>query len=184
MQFPYDQVQPGQAAPCSEERPFHIDRKGQWYYRGTAITRPALVELFARVLQRETDGDYWLVTPVERVGVSVADSPLTIVELRATGEGTEQRLELRSNLGDRVMLGPDHPLELRPDDHGTAVPYVHIRAGLDARLLRPVYYDLVEHARECRVDGRVVIGVWSDGRFFALDDTGAPGDAGAGDRSG
>jgi hypothetical protein len=147
---------------------------GTWRYRGSPIERAELVRLFASVLRREPDGSYWLVTPAERGRIEVDDVPFIAVELAAEGSGRSRRLRLRTNLDEWLTLGPDHPLRLRRPVEGAAaagpVPYVEVRAGLEARLARPVYYELVELGEE-RPDGdRRRFGVWSDGAFFALDD--------------
>ncbi|MFW5679481.1 MAG: DUF1285 domain-containing protein [Pseudomonadota bacterium] len=142
-----------------------IDREGQWFYRGSPIHRPGMVKLFASVLRRTSDGRYWLVTPGERGTIEVADVPFVAVAARIDGQGQDQRVELVTNLDERVTLGPEHGLRLGAQPDGSVAPYVAVRDGLEARLARPVYYELVEHAVEA--DGR--IGLWSEGRFFALD---------------
>jgi len=172
------------------ERDFglRILRDGTWTYRGSPIRRLPLVKLFATVLRREADGSYWLVTPVERGRILVEDVPFVAVELRATGEGPAQRIELRSNLDEWATVGPAHPLRVRVppwQDRGDAVlvPYVEMRPGLEARLLRPVFYELVEHGAEHVIAGRTRFGVWSEGCFFALDEEPAEapgGETGAG----
>lgn len=160
------------------ERDFglRIARDGTWFHHGSPIERIALVKLFATVLRREADGSYWLVTPVERGRIEVEDVPFVAVELAVEGTGRDQRLRLRSNLDEWVTVGPDHPLQLRrsrtPPDDAALVPYVEIRNGLEARLARPVYYELVELGVEFEQAGRSRFGVWSEGRFFALDDAG------------
>ena len=147
---------------------------GTWRYRGSPIERLELVKLFASVLRRDPDGSYWLVTPVERGRIEVDDVPFVAVELATQGVGSARTVRLRTNVDQWLTLGPDHPLRLRRpvDSAGDAgpVPYVEVRAGLEARLARPVYYELVELGEE-RLDGaRQRFGVWSDGVFFALDD--------------
>jgi hypothetical protein len=147
---------------------------GTWRYRGSPIERIELVKLFASVLRREPDGSYWLVTPVERGRIEVDDAPFVAVELAAQGADRARTVRLRTNVDEWLTLGPDHPLRLRrPVDAAAAagpVPYVEVRAGLEARLARAVYYELVELGEE-RLEGeRQRFGVWSDGVFFALDD--------------
>ena len=147
---------------------------GTWLYRGSPIDRMELVRLFASVLRREPDGSYWLVTPAERGRIEVDDAPFVAVELAADGTGTDQMLRLRTNVDEWLTLGPDHALWLRPPVDMAAeagpVPYVEVRAGLEARLARPVYYELVELAEERLEGDRRRFGVWSNGVFFALDD--------------
>ena len=152
-----------------------IARDGTWFHEGTPVRRLPLVKLFASVLRRERDGSYWLVTPVERGRVKVDDAPFVGVELAVDGDGAARTLRLRTNLDEWVTIGRERPLRLRPapaDDRRERelVPYVEVRQGLEARLLRPVFYELVELGQEHKVDGRTRFGVWSEGCFFALDD--------------
>ncbi len=160
------------------ERAFglRIARDGSWWHEGRPIGRLALVKLFASVLRRASDGSHWLVTPVERGRIEVEDVAFVAVELAVEGEGALQRLRLRSNLDAWVTVGPDHPLRLRrsvaPAGNVALVPYVEVRDGLEARLARPVYYQLVDLGEERDLDGRARFGVWSSGVFFALDEAG------------
>jgi hypothetical protein len=150
-----------------------IARDGSWWHEGAPIRRIELVKLFASVLRREADGSYWLVTPVERGRIAVEDVPFVAVELAAEGSGRTQRLRLRSNLDEWVMVGPGHPLSVRPSaaagEDEALVPYVEVRRGLEARLERAVYYQLVELGEELDELQGTRFGVWSEGRFFALD---------------
>ncbi len=149
-----------------------IARDGTWYYRGSPINRPALVKLFASVLRRENDGGYWLVTPAERGRVVVEDAPFVAVSLDIEGEGSGQRLIFRSNLDEIVAAGPDHPLRVETAPDGTPAPYILMRPGLEARIARPVFYELVDRAVEETVGGETKFGVWSEGVFFELGDPG------------
>ena len=121
-----------------------IARDGTWFYRGSPILRLPLVKLFASVLRREADGGYWLVTPAERGRIEVEDVPFLAVELSVAGQGPEQELTLRTNLDEIVTAGPDHPLRVETAADGAPAPYLLIRPSLEARLTRPVFYDLVE----------------------------------------
>ena len=146
-----------------------IGRDGTWYYHGSPIGRKPLVKLFASVLRREEDGEYWLVTPVERGRILVEDAPFTAVEVTAEGSGKEQILRLRTNLDDEIEVGPEHPIRVDHDlASGEPSPYVHVRDRLEARILRPVYYHLVELGDEASIDGEPTYGVWSKGQFFSL----------------
>jgi hypothetical protein len=147
----------------------HISRDGTWWYRGSPIGRMPLVKLFASVLRRDEAGTYWLVTPVERGRITVEDAPFTAVELTVTGEGQEQILVFRTNLDDNVSADENHPLRV-DDDKVTRAPnpYIFVRDGLEARLTRPVFYQLVDLGREERVGDSVQFGVWSKGKFFPL----------------
>jgi uncharacterized protein len=155
-----------------------IARDGTWFYRGSPIGRIALVKLFASVLRREPDGRYWLVTPAERGRIEVEDVPFLAVALSVQGEGHEQQLIFRTNMDDIVTAGPDAPLRVETNASGEPAPYIHVRDRLEARLVRSVFYDLVELGREEPVEETTQFGVWSRGRFFRLGDPGPDWDRG------
>ena len=142
-----------------------IARDGTWFHEGSPIGRPAMVRLFSSILRREPDGSYALVTPVEKLGIEVEDAPFVAVELKSEGSGRGRTLAFRLNTGDVVIAGPEHRLRLeaRPDGPN---PYLEVRTGLEARLARPVYYELAELAL---AEGAQPPGVWSGGAFFALE---------------
>jgi hypothetical protein len=118
------------------------------------------------VLRREADGHYYLVTPAERALVRVEDAPFMAVGMEVEGGGRDQRLTFRTNVDDEVTAGADHPLRFRPEEDGSFTPFVTVRDGLEARLDRAVYYELVELAVTTRRDGGDELGVWSGGTFF------------------
>jgi hypothetical protein len=154
--------------PSCGDFDMRIARDGTWFYRGSPIGRKPLVKLFSTVLRRE-DGEYWLVTPVERGRILVDDAPFVAVEVTATGQGHDQTLTFRTNVDDDVALDDSHPLRVDHDSaSGAEVPYVTVRGGLEARILRPVYYHLVELGAFAEMDGAEQFGVWSAGRFFPL----------------
>ena len=142
-----------------------IARDGTWYHEGSPIGRPAMVRLFSTILRREPDGRFVLVTPVEKLDILVEDAPFVAVEVKSEGSGRERALAFRLNTGDLVIAGPDHPLRLEDHDDGPH-PYLRVRPGLEARLARPVYYELAELALE---EGAEPAGLWSKGVFFPLD---------------
>jgi uncharacterized protein len=141
-----------------------IVRDGTWLYRGSPIGRAALVKLFARVLRREADGSYWLVTPVEKGRVAVEDVPFVAVDFDSVGTGPAQVLTFRTNLDETVEAGPGRPIRVVLAAGGEPAPYVLVRPGLEARIARAAFYRLVERA-ELRAD---TLGVWSGGVFFPL----------------
>ena len=142
-----------------------IGRDGTWYHDGAPIRRPAMVRLFSTVLRREPDGRHVLVTPVEKLDIDVETTAFRAIDLRVEGKGQEQRIGFALDSGDAVILGPEHPIRLVETDHGLS-PRVLVRHGLEAELTRAVYYELAELAL---ASGANPPGVWSDGRFFALD---------------
>lgn len=146
-----------------------IDGDGVWHYQGSPIGRIALVKLFATVLRRDAEGGYWLVTPAEAGRIEVEDVPFTAVELSATGSGASQTITLRTNVDDIVTVDAEHPIRVEHDpESGEPRPYVLVRDGLEARLLRPVYYHLVELGVEEGSGDDQIYGVWSGGHFFPL----------------
>ncbi|WP_237153196.1 DUF1285 domain-containing protein [Oryzibacter oryziterrae] len=142
-----------------------IDRNGQWFYMGSPIGREAMVRLFASVLRREADR-YFLVTPVEKVGITVEDVPFLAVEMHCEGADALQRLTFRTNVGDVVTDPGTDAVRFELAADGGLMPYVHVRAGLWARASRAVAHELAGLFDE--VDGR--IGLWSGGQFHPVPD--------------
>jgi hypothetical protein len=143
-----------------------IKADGTWFYQGSPIGRKPLVRLFSRVLRRDLDGRHFLVTPVEKVDVAVADAPFLAVEMDVTGSGEGQDLIFRTNVDDVVRCGANHPLRFSVETgSGGLKPYLLVRGRLEALVTRALYYDLVELAVE---DAAGVLGVWSGGVRFPL----------------
>jgi hypothetical protein len=155
--------------PFCGDLDMRIAGDGTWFYLGTPIARPALVRLFSTVLKRE-DGKYFLVTPVEKVGIRVDDVPFLAVEMQQDGEGAGRILRFRTNVDDWVTCDADHPLRFEMAADGGLTPYLHVRADLWAKVTRAIYYDLVELGEERIVDGREVFGVASGEAFFVMAD--------------
>ena len=146
-----------------------IKADGTWFYMGTPIGREALVRLFSTVLRRDADGKFYLVTPVEKVGIRVEDAPFAGVELFTEGSGRARRLTVRTNVGDVVIAGRDHPLRFANDSaNGGLKPYILVRGRLEARLARSLLYELAELGEVADVDDIQQFGVWSDGCFFPI----------------
>ncbi|MCV0397423.1 MAG: DUF1285 domain-containing protein [Rhizobiaceae bacterium] len=146
-----------------------IRQDGTWFYMGTPIGRMPLVQLFSSVLRKDEDGKTYLVTPVEKVGIRVEDAPFVAVEVDITGKGGDQALTFRTNVGDVVEAGPDHPLRFEDEDEtGGLKPYVHVRGRLEALVARPVMYELAEHGEEIELDGRLMFAVRSRGEVFPI----------------
>ncbi len=146
-----------------EKYDIKILRDGTWLYGGTPINRMGLVRLFAKVLRRDSNGDYWLITPSERGRIEVEDAPFIAVEMAVEGKGRDQQVVFRTNVDDRAVLDAAHPLIFK----GENVPYILVRDGLLARLSRPVYYELVKLMQ----DGNGKDGIYSCGEFFMLEKT-------------
>ena len=146
-----------------------IRRDGLWMYQNSPIGRKPLVRLFSRVLRKDADGKHYLVTPVEKVDVTVEDAPFLGVEMEVAGGGREQQLTFRTNVDDAVRCGPEHPLRFDAEaDSGGLKPYLLVRGRLEALVTRAVYYDLVELAVTEIIDGQDQFGVWSGGKFWRM----------------
>jgi hypothetical protein len=168
--------------PYCGEIDMRIAADGTWFYQKTPIGRAALVKLFASVLKREGER-YFLVTPVEKCGITVDEAPFMAVELAvdegdaAAESGSGRILRFRTNVDDWVTVGPDHPLRFEPEPAtGGLKPFLHVRRDLWAKVTRALFYDLVELGEERDVDGARMFGVASGAAFFAM----APADSIAG----
>ncbi len=145
-----------------------IARDGTWFYLGTPIGRAPLVKLFSSILKREGDA-YFLVTPVEKVGIKVDDAPLLATDFDVEGAGPSQTLTFTTKTEDRATLGPDHPLRVERDAAtGEPSPYILIRANLWALTDRKSFYRLVDLGCHHPHDGQMWFGLWSSGQFFPV----------------
>jgi len=150
--------------PFCGDLDMRIARDGTWFYLGTPIGRPELVKLFSSILKKE-DGKYFLVTPVEKVGITVDDAPFVAVDFEAEGEGEDQVLTFTTHVGDTAVAGPEHPIRVERDaESGEPSPYVLIRANLEALIDRKSFYRLVDLG--AHHDGW--FGLWSSGEFFPV----------------
>jgi hypothetical protein len=144
-----------------------IAADGTWHYLKTPIGRPGLVALFASVLKREGD-KYYLVTPVEKCGITVEDAPFLAVELRVEA-GPDPILHFRTNVNDWVACGTDHALRFAPEvETGGLKPYLHVRRDLWAKVTRALTYDLVARGEEREVGGLRMFGIASGAAFFPM----------------
>jgi hypothetical protein len=141
-----------------------IKRDGTWFHEGAPIGREALVRLFSTVLRKDPDG-FHLVTPVEKMRITVEDAPFIAVRVDRVGGA----LRFLTNVGDEVEAGPDNPIRVDMDPaSGEPRPYLHVRRGLEARIRRPVFYELVEMAEERETPEGPRLGVWSNGAWFPV----------------
>lgn len=154
--------------PFCGDLDMRIARDGTWFYLGTPIGRPGLVKLFSSILKKEGE-QYFLVTPVEKVGITVDDAPFVATDFEVEGEGEEQILTFTTHVGDMAVAGPEHPIRVDRDaETGEPSPYILIRAELEALIDRKSFYRLVELGETEAVDGTEWFGVRSSGRFFPI----------------
>lgn len=154
--------------PFCGDLDMRIARDGTWFYLGTPIGRPELVRLFSTILRRDGE-DYFLVTPVEKVGITVDDAPFVAVDFERKGEGAAQVLTFETNVGDLSVAGPEAPIRVERDAQtGEPAPYVLVRANLEALIDRKSFYRLIEIGAHHEVDGEQWFGLWSSRAFFPI----------------
>ena len=165
--------------PYCGEMDMRIAADGRWYHEGSPIGRIAMVRLFSSILRLDDDGHHYLVTPVEKVRITVDDCPFVAQLLDVSGEGSGRQLTFTLNTGETVIAGADNAIEVTTDEAGQPHPVIEVRHGLKALISRSVFYQMValaESGRDASVDTKALknnnseddIGVVSDGVFFAL----------------
>ena len=154
--------------PFSGDLDMRIMRDGTWFYQGTPINRPALVRLFASILKREGD-DYFLVTPVEKVGLTVEDAPFVAIDFEVGQENGEHVIVFETNVGDFVRAGSENAITVATDPStGEPSPYIHVRRDLQALIDRKSFYRLAELAEPGEtIEGPRMV-VRSGGETFAI----------------
>lgn len=145
-----------------------IARDGTWFYQDSPIGRKRLVRLFSTILRYDEDGCFYLVTPAEKILVTVEDAPFIATLMDVEGTGEAQKLHFTTNVNDHATAGATHRLSFHFADNDEPSPYVMIRANLQALIARPVFYELVNHAVVREIDNVEQFGVWSDGEFFPI----------------
>ncbi|MEM1272800.1 MAG: DUF1285 domain-containing protein [Pseudomonadota bacterium] len=153
--------------PFCGDLDMEIRRDGTWFYNGTPIGRAPLVQLFSSILKRE-DGKYFLVTPVEKVGIRVEDAPFVAQDFNVRNSGRDQIVVFATHVGDSVTAGPDHPIRVVRSRSGEPSPYVMVRGGMEALIDRKSFYRLVDLGEAHMVDDVDWFGVWSGGAFFPI----------------
>ncbi|MFC4698691.1 DUF1285 domain-containing protein [Glaciecola siphonariae] len=139
-----------------------IKRSGQWWHEGTPFTRAPLVKLFASVIKKE-DEKYFLVTPVEKIGITVEDVPFVIID----HSEQDNVIHVTTSVGERFTINQDHPVELREFD-GHPVPYCKVRRNLWARVHQNVLYRWVEQAQQIQHNGKLSLYLQSGDYRFSI----------------
>ena len=150
--------------PFCGDLDIRIARDGTWFYLGTPIGRPALVKLFSSILKKEA-GKYYLVTPVEKVGIQVDDAPFVAVDV----DHSDGDLHFTTQVGDTMIAGPDHPIRVERDPKtGEPSPYVLVRSNLEALIDRKSFYRLVDLGLHEIWKGESWFGLRSQSTFFPV----------------
>lgn len=145
-----------------------IDHQGQWFHQGDPFIRTELVRLFSTLLRLEADGNYYLITPNEKVLVKVAEVPFLIVAADVTTQADKPVIQLATNVSDTFTLDTGHPLRVITQANGEPRPYVLVRDGLEARILPQVFYQLVELAQMREEHQQTCLYLTSAGAEFQL----------------
>ncbi|MEM6677844.1 MAG: DUF1285 domain-containing protein [Pseudomonadota bacterium] len=154
--------------PYCGDLDIRIARNGQWWYLGTPIGRERLVQLFASVLKLE-DGRHYLVTPVEKIGITVDDAPFVAVDFRLEDGAAGPEIVFTTNVGDETVAGADNPIRVARDpETGEPSPYVHVRRGLEALIDRKSFYRLVDIGEIRPHEGADWFGLVSQNLFFPI----------------
>ncbi|WGI21318.1 DUF1285 domain-containing protein [Amylibacter sp. IMCC11727] len=154
--------------PFCGDLDMRIARDGTWFYLGTPIGRKPLVKLFSSIIRKDGD-DYFLVTPVEKVGITVDDAPFVAIDFDVENQGPDQTLTFTTQVDDEMTAGPDNPIRvMRDDETGEPSPYILVRTNLEALIDRKSFYRLVDLGEHADVDGEQWFGVRSNGAFFPI----------------
>ena len=139
-----------------------INAEGLWFHEGDPIAREALVKLFASILWFE-DGEYYLVTPVEKLKIIVEDVPFIVNQMQQI----EETWIAVTNTHERIIVSQDYPVELRQYQNQW-LPYIRIRYDLWARVNRSIYYQWVSEAMELQTDETAALILKSQGYEFEV----------------
>ena len=146
-----------------------IMRNGKWFYMGTEIKRPAMVKLFSGILRLDSDNCYYLVTPVEKVRISVEDAPFIATSLISEKKDNINHLYFITNVNEKILLTKNNPLEIKIDNKTEEPsPYIFVRKNLKALISRSVFYELIELASKKNIDGKDCLVIASAGEVFKL----------------
>ena len=145
-----------------------ILRDGRWMYMGTEIRRPAMVRLFSTILRLDTDGEYYLVTPVEKVRIQVEDTPFLIVSMDKLKKENKTSLIFYTSLQDEIILTKKNPISIEVNDKNEPSPYILVRNNLRGLISRSVYYELIEYAQERTIEDKNFLTIESNNEIFKM----------------
>lgn len=151
--------------PVCENVDMRIDREGRWYFMNSPIGRERMIRLFSKVLRYDEDGEYYLVTPIEKIKLFVEDKPFLIIDYSVEEVDGLQVINFITNTFDEFELGTDHPLRVeinKTTDEPS--PYVLVRSNLEGLISRNIFYKLVDMSEE----SEGYLGVWSNNTFFRI----------------
>ena len=145
-----------------------ILRDGRWMYMGTEIKRPAMVRLFSTILRLDSDGEYYLVTPVEKVRIQVEDTPFLIVSMDKLKKENKTSLIFYTSLQDEIILTKKNPISIEVNDKNEPSPYILVRNNFRVLISRSVYYELIEYAQERTIEDKNFLTIESNNEIFKM----------------
>ena len=145
-----------------------ILRDGRWMYMGTEIKRPAMVRLFSTILRLDSDSEYYLVTPVEKVRIQVEDAPFLIVSMDKLKKENKTSLIFYTSLQDEIILTKKNPISIEVNDKNEPSPYILVRNNLRGLISRSVYYELIEYAQERTIEDKNFLTIESNNEIFKM----------------
>ena len=146
----------------------HIDSNGRWYYQKSEIKRERLIKLFANILKKEKD-KYYLVTPVEKVGITVEDVPFIATDIDIINKGKIALFKFTTNIGDSTYLEEYNQFNiLFKKSNNEPQPYVSVRSNLFAKIDRKSFYRLIDFCTETTYRDENWLGFHSNNIFFPL----------------
>lgn len=146
------------------ELDIEIKANGDWHYMGSQIKRQKLVKLFTTVLWHDVDeGAHYLITPVEKIKIKVADAAFVATDMLVEGAGKNQKIAIQTNLAGQMLIGKDHPIRFAHEDD-QFMAYVMVRYGLEAKLTRSLCFELADYMVE--IDQKFIL--FSDNQRFAV----------------
>jgi len=157
--------------PLCQNVDMKISRDGKWYFMNSPIGRERMVRLFSKVLRYDDDGNYYLVTPVEKIKLEVEDKPFLVIDFRIDNIGKDQIIYFETNTNDIFQLNTDHPLRVTVNKTSNEPsPYVLVRSNLEGLISRNIFYKLVDISVNETINGITRQGIWSNNSFFSLQE--------------
>lgn len=147
-----------------------IDNEGRWFYMNSPIGRAKIVRLFSTLLLLDKDGEYYLITPAEKILIKVADVPFIITNWEY--DANKGIYNLYTLTADKIELGEEHKFEFgisaSKNPEFAQIPYVKVRNNLYARLNRSVYYQLLNQAEEVSTQKGLALKLTSGGAHMQI----------------
>ena len=145
-----------------------ILQNGKWLYMGSEIKRPALVKLFSSVLRLDDDGNYYLVTPVEKLKIEVEDAPFFIISMEKITSNGDTGYYFYTNTHEKIELSSKAPIEIYLNEKNHPKPYITVRRNLKALISRSVYYEIIDNAEEVSIENKKCLALLSNNNYFKL----------------